>query len=343
MYIILFIIFYLFAINGEQWPFKNKMLFVAVSCVVIAIGGGLAPYVSDRAIYALDFMTAESLFSDISESVYHYKEKGFIWLTRFIKTFIDNYRIYFILVSGLTFLFLYKSFKDYCIYPLIGLCVYLVRFQIGRNLQIRAGLSYAILLLGTKYIQEKKIWKFLLVIFIAYLFHRSAIIALPLYFICNWIEIKKKWIYIGLAFAFLFGTFGQGIAHNFIEDNASDLNIGARYTEAGGEKQYFQGLGMSNPVIYYQSFFLIVYTFLEEKLKSNKYYYVLRNGYFMSTLILICFCSYRVLSGRTSSIFATYEIAIVPTLVFMLNKRERGYAYFGLGVILTLLLYLNLK
>ena len=222
--------------------------------------------------------------------------------------------------------------------------MYVARFYFGRNfMQIRAGLSYLIIILSTKYIQERKFWKFLLMIFIAYQFHHSAVIALPVYFLCNWMTLKKWHICVGLAIAFIIGAFFQEFVHTLVVDNASDLNISSDYIE-GGAKGYVEGRGLGNPMIYFQTLILLAYTFLDKRLVNiDPYYYVIRAGYFYSTVILIIFCTYAVLSGRTSSIFATYEIAIVPTLIMLFNKKNRALAYMLFIVILTAIFYMYMR
>ena len=276
---------------------------------------------------------------------YGYREKGFYFLQVVIKTLIDNVTVFFLFISALSFYFLYKDIKQFSIFPLIGLCAYIARFIIGRNfVQMRAGLAYAILMLSIKYIFEKDWKRYFLIVFIAWLFHRSCIVAIPLYFVCNWIHVKKWHVYVALAFSFLIGIFGQGYVHLIVEDNAGDLNIGDRYVDAGGEKAQLSGLGIRNPMIYFQCFILLMYTFLEKRLAPlNKYYYILRNAYLYSTMILICFCTYKVLSARTSSMYATLEFAIIPSLIFMFNKKNRLLAFAITGVILTVIFNMYLR
>ena len=67
---------------------------------------------------------------------------------------------------------------------------------------------------------------------------------------------------------------------------------------------------------------------------------MIRDGYFYSTLILICFCSFTALSGRTSSQFATLEFAIIPSLVYMFEKKERGYALIFMAIALLGIMYI---
>ena len=57
-------------------------------------------------------------------------------------------------------------------------------------------------------------------------------------------------------------------------------------------------------------------------------------------MILICFCTYKVLSARTSSMYATLEFAIIPSLIYLFNKKNRMFAFFITGIALTYIFYL---
>ena len=348
--VIVFFIFFFVAVALEiQGNSKNRDAVLILACIVLAIGTGFRDiyFWPDAFVYAWSFMENTPTIDNYSINMdpYGYREKGFYFLQVVVKTFIDNVTIFFLIISALSFFFLYKGIKQFSIFPLIGLCVYIARFIIGRNfVQMRAGLAYAILMLSIKYIYEKDWKKYFLIVFIAWTLHRSCIVAIPLYFVCNWIHVKKWHVYVALEFSFLVGIFGQGFVHSIVEDNASDMNIGIRYTDAGGEKAQLEGLGIRNPMIYFQCFILLMYTFLEKRLAPlNKYYYILRNAYLYSTMILICFCTYKVLSARTSSMYATLEFAIIPSLIFMFNKKNRLLAFTITGIVLTVIFNLYLR
>ena len=348
--VIVFFIFFFVAVSLElQGKKKNRDNMLILACVVLAIGTGFRDiyFWPDTLVYAWSFQFHTPTIFDFSfsDKPYGYSEKGFYILQIISKTLIDNVTVFFLIISVISFYFLYKDFKQYSFFPLIGLCAYIARFLIGRNfIQIRAGLAYAILLLSIKYIFEKNWKRYFLIVFIAWLFHRSCIVAVPLYFVCNWINVKKSHVYIAIAISFLVGFWGQDFIHTLVEDNASDLNVGERYTDAGGETKQIVGLGMRNPMIYFQCFILLAYTLLEERLAPlNKYYYIIRNAYLYSTIILICFCSYKVLSARTSSMYATLEFVIIPSLIFMFNKKNRLLAFAITGILLTIIFNMYLK
>ena len=308
------------------------------------IAGSRGLEFSDTGAYTYVFQNeAPTLanYSILSKSMY-YDESGFFLLAVLVKTFTSSPRVYLLIVALITMFIMCINDKKYSVYPFIGLCVYVARFYMGRDfIQIRASISYAILFWAIQYIYEKKIVLYFLWVFIAYQFHHSAVVAIPLYFLCNWIELNKWHIVVGLIVAFIIGGVYPDVVRLYVEDNASDLNISADYT-TGGTEAYVEGKGLLNPLIYFQCAILLLYTYYEELLApQNKYYYVLRTGYFYSTLILIVFCTYAVLSGRTATIFATLEMAIIPSLLGIVNSQNRNLAYFIIGVAVTGIFTMN--
>lgn len=345
-YIVFFVLFYIIAIASENGSYKNKMAILIIAMLVLTWGAGTREGWPDTGSYAYDFIMAPSL-TDMPAGAgpKFYVEKGFWYIGVVVKTLgITDVTIYLTVVAGLSLFFLYKSLREYCAYPLIGLCTYLARFFMGRQLmQIRAGLAYAIIIFAVIYIYRKDWKRYFFWVFVAYLFHHSSLIAVPLYFICNWVHLTKKWIILFLVVSFGIAIFGQGIVHDFIEDNSTDLDVES-YTVAGGNDNYVESLGLKNPMIYYQTLLLLLYTFNEKRIATqDRYYYVIRTAYLYSTCTLLCFCTYKVLAGRTSSMFATFEFSIVPSLIFMFNKRNRTVAMVLIGLALTAILTMYLR
>lgn len=346
--IVLLFIFLFFVVSTYAQSIVNKntrlnvlyMLFF----ILALIAGSRGLEFSDTSAYTYAFQNeAPTLanYSILSKSMY-YDESGFFLLAVLVKTFTSSPRVYLMTVALVTMFIMCINDKKYSIFPFVGLCVYVARFYMGRDfIQIRASLSYAILFWAIQYIYEKKMALYFLWVFIAYQFHHSAVVAIPLYFLCNWIDLKKWHIVVGLIIAFIIGGLYSDVVRMYVEDNASDLNISGDYV-TGGTEAYVEGKGLLNPLIYFQCAILLLYTYYEELLApQNKYYYVLRTGYFYSTLILIIFCTYAVLSGRTATIYATLEMAIIPSLLGITKKSDRSYAYFAIGVALTGIFYMN--
>lgn len=338
----LYILFYIFAIAAEQLKMKDKQILLMITCVVMALLAGLRDYSwNDTLIYVISFEDYTNPLYEWSQldDPFGYSEYGFYFLGVIFKTFSSNTTAYLTFIAALTFFFMYKDFKRYCYYPLFGVAAYISRFYLTRNfMQIRAGLSYAIILWAVQYISKRDWKRFFFWILIAYQFHTSAVLAVPLYFLCM-INIKKWHIWTGIAVAFILGGVFTGFMRGLVAEYASD--IASTYVYAEG---YQREWGLLNPVIYFQLAVLYLYTQNEEVLKNtSEDYYTMRTAYFYSTFILISVSMYTALSGRTSSMFSTLEMAIIPAILNTLSKRNRSIGYVGLGIVLSAIFYMNIS
>jgi len=323
-----FILFYLLAIfsTGEKPESQRKLLII--TCVILAFLAGNRDFYKwpDTLVYLNTFWEkTDDLFNfSFSNTISAYNEHGFRLLTSFVRTFTDSGTIYLLVVSSITFFVLYNCFHKYCVFPLLGVCDYIARFYIGRDfVQIRQSLAIAIIFFAIQYVYTKDWKRYYVYILIAYLFHKSSVVAVPFYFF-SFFRYKKWHVVLGIILAFIAAATLAPAIESTVDGWSSDLNYEMYSMDYHKRKE----LGLRNPLIYLQIFLLLYLTFFEKKLSHlSPYYFVFRNAYFYSTLILILFCQYIELSGRTSTIFATVETAIVPLLAMSFKKSERLIFY----------------
>ena len=183
-----------------------------------------------------------------------FTEPGFVLLSSMIKTFFIYPELYLLVIAVITMFLIYKSLTKHCVYPLLGLSVYLSRFFISRNMmQIRAALAIAIVLFALKYIQNREFRKFIIVVISATIIHYSSIIAIPLYWLYNFrLSFKRCFLILGVSITLV------GIGSELIKEQITQLNylMGMGNTYVGGDETYSQGLGILNPMIYYQCIIL---------------------------------------------------------------------------------------
>lgn len=340
MIIFLYVVFYLFALYAEGLQARNKRYWLIAICIVLAFLAGIRDSSwSDTEVYIASFLDYTPTISELTQysQPFGYGEMGFYYIGVIVKTFTSNVTIYLLVVALLSFFFLYKAFDKYCLYPIFGVCAYISRFYLARNfIQIRAGLSYAIILMAVQYITKRDWKRYFAWVFVAYLFHHSAIIAVPIYFLCM-IDVKKIHIILGLVVAFVVAGFYSNVIRVLVADYAEDLDA-VTYVQDYYQREW----GLSNPLIYFQTFLLLVYSFTEDRMKlTTSHYLTIRNAYFYSTVILIVLSCYTALSGRVSSMFATLEMVIIPSIAYSFMKKDRWIAYLGMGAALTAIFYLN--
>lgn len=344
MTVVAFLLFYLFCyyIDIHNKKCRKIVLFFFCSTLSIIVGCRSMDW-PDTATYADSFKHTSGISEySVSDTIYGYDEVGFYFLSSLIRTFTSNCTLYFIVISAITFIFLYKSLRRYCIYPLLGLCVYIARFFLLRNMvQIRAALAIVIIVFAIRWIEEKNLKKYILYVLAGTLLHHSIIVALPFYWL-NKIRYSNKSIFFIISISFAVTVFLSPLYTNslsaFIGEN---LMMYEAYVKEGSI--HATGKGLSNPMIYYQLVVLSIYALRGHSLKNLvPYYQTIRNGYLFSTVILILLSPFLVLSGRLSTIFATLEIFIIPTFLTELKPWPKRMMFLCVGIATACIYYLNI-
>lgn len=322
----LFIGLYLFSgildrIRGMQ---QLGILLILFLIFTLMVGSRNPAYWIDSYTYAYSFHETTNTLSTFSfnDKFYAYSEKGYYLLCVIAKTIADDTFVYFTFIAALSLFFVFYSLKKYSLLPVLGLCIYTARFMMARDMnQMRAGLAIAIIIAATTFIAKKEYLKYIIICILASYIHTSILIAIPL-ILFNMLPIRKIHILCSLVLAFLAagflgGTIKQVISNfDFVQELAKD------YVTEGRANTWSNDL--SNPMIYYQTIILLIFTYGERTfVRLTKYYYTIRNAYFYSTLLLIVLCVYGTVAGRTSTIFATYEIVILPLIIRATKKEYR--------------------
>ncbi|CZQ97135.1 Hypothetical protein Tpal_2104 [Trichococcus palustris] len=308
---------------------------------VVLIGGGLLSLLAGLRYYSgYDFAPYYSFFHDLTgiQDVFNGKidaESGYLLLNYlFLKLGLNFYAfiLFFAFLSmGLLINFLYRNAP----YPSLILFYYFSRFFLARDMgQIRGSIASIILLYSVKYMKEKQLFKFLVVVFVASLFHITALIFIVGY-------LYENYLYDGswkqLTFLFLLAlTIGLIIQNPSLYLWA----IPQRYAPYFTNPAYTSGKWLMNPVLWMQ---LLVFfgALLFTGIKKDSTYRTYHNLYFLASLSLIAFGNLATVGGRLSSPFATYEMFVAPYLIlnFTKNKLVNLVLYLGFTVVIFLLIF----
>lgn len=343
MYIIIFLIIIILSIADRLGRNLRYLLmtFILVGLVLFVSGRGTAG--GDSRNYLWGWELTSTLHDDdwSRNPMIAYSEPGYYAFTVILKSINDSPFFYFAVLSTISLTFLFKSLKIYSIYPLMGLSVYMSRYFILRDFnQIRAAAAIALIVYATKYIDQRNTLKFLQFWLISLLLHTSMIIVLPFYWL-NRFRPTRKQIYILLAAFFCISIVTNEVLKALFDYISQVTGALSSYT---GEGVYVEGGGMLNPMIYFHIVLLIFFVAAEDYLKNKQlYYYTVRNGYLFSTILLMLFSSLLVIGARLSTVFATYDIFIIPALISILNTRYRVIAIPILYILLTLIYLMNLS
>ncbi len=315
----IFLIIFVVCFCATMWKIKPR----SQEQILVSILGLLTLFIGlrslrwpDTEVYVMAFVNSPDIIHILQREPYGYGEYGYYAICCFVKTFTNSWRVYLMMMAALSMWLLYKNLKEYSLVPLMGLANYISRFLLNRDMvQMRSSLVILIIMWATKYAYERKPIQYFLLVLLGYQFHHMALLAVPFYFIAN-VKFKNWMVMVGLLVAVILSQTLAVSIESYVDQYSQDLQYSTYTTEEYKE----EALGLRNPMIYFQTVILLLYCFCRKRLhKSMEYYEVFKSGYFYSTLILIMFCNYTALSGRTSTIFASMEMFILP-YIFVSSK-----------------------
>lgn len=134
-------------------------------------------------------------------------EPGFLFISKIFASLNIHFTFYFAFWAFLQLFFIYYAFKDerYLI-PYLGIIIIFGGQYLDWMNGMRQALAATIFVFSTQYIYNRSFPKYLIAIFLASLFHKSAIILLIFYFIPNKDYFKNRlWTLSALLICILIG------------------------------------------------------------------------------------------------------------------------------------------
>lgn len=211
----------------------------------------------------------------------------------------------FILFGIITYVFNFKSLKLNTVDLSVAIISY-IAFIFTTDLgNIRQSLSVAICFYGFKYIKEHKILKYLFFCALAFLFHQSAIFAIPIYFIYNYFNLP---IFIATIFFIAF---------------AAELLL-SKFSEIGIYSQYLNiledapGGNISRYVIIaWVAIFLLIDVIHRNLKKNQTLYFIIIVG----LILPIVFGGH--FGGRVARYYIIYICILIPNVLSITSLRIR--------------------
>ena len=157
----------------------------------------------DLTNYKYYFETSSSMtFNEILTSE-NQIEKGYILLTKIVTLFTDNFQLFLIIVALLVLVPIYNLYKKNVSKSLIAIIIFVNMSTFAIIFSgLRQSIAIALGVLAYKYVKEKNIFKYILIVLLAISFHSSAFILLLMYPLYH-IKINIKHLLIILSTLFL--------------------------------------------------------------------------------------------------------------------------------------------
>lgn len=319
MYIYILIHLILLSVVIADFSYKKQRLLV-----LMLIGFVMILFVGLRGETGADSMGYITFFNEQTDTIWNWKgvekgyaEIGFYYLSVLLKSIWNNVDFYFLCISCLTIALLISSLRKYCLYPILGFCVYYSRFLIIRDMnQIRQALAMAIILYAIRFLVEQNRKHFFFLLIVSSLIHYSSIVIFPFIWLYDK-KINLRYCILLLIACGICGVVGGTVMKYFLVPTGNIIALTYINTN---------NLGLSNPVVLYQVILCILFFYYEPLFRTRqKGYYVIRNAYLYSVVLLLLTCNLGEIGGRLATIFATCEIFIIPALVFAVRPRICGY------------------
>lgn len=320
LYILIFLLFSLFSIlelNVESRTLKvNLAAMLSLTSILLIIMAGTRTIGFDYENYAYLYGVV-----NVSNFLENTVEFGYALLTDLCKYLGMSFHAFLMVVAffgvGLKIAFYYKWSENW----FLSLTYYFaIGFTINEMGQIRQGLALAIVLWAFSDLFESKDRGFFLKVFIAFLFHASALIVFPAYLL-----VKKKmspiWLMLALIPLLVFVFTDLKSLIGLIIDYLPLTQVQAKLGFYILSEEYGQRLGLNLSLVLRMLFLLLLYLYHEVGKQRYAYYDVIYKLYFFGLMLYMVFNSIADLAIRSSLYFKFLECLILPILVKLGRER----------------------
>ena len=339
MYIIVALIIIVLPIVFDQTDLsmdtKNR-LYLFVSGVILVLLTGLRSYTvgADTDNYLASFETVKD--SDFIQLVMRIRTSMNIetrdpFYDVFVKVFQTvisaDYRMYMFFI-GIAFtvpllIWIYRYSTDYRLSLLVYICMF---FSFYGTTGYRQTLATAIIvLIGDKYIRNKKIVPFAILTVIAFLFHRSALVFFPFYFLSR-IRITKRFILSVFVFEVIAFIFKNQLSDFF------------KYISGYGEMYTGQYEGAGTWTLTTALIAILFFTMLfKTQIMSNDEYSQMNINAVVLAIVFLPLTFVNPSALRVVMYFELYLVFHMKSLIYGFTEKSRPFAYAAICLLLILL------
>ncbi len=264
-------------------------------------------------------------FKEIFE--FYEDEYGYYLLNKLISIFTDNKQIFLAIIAVISIIPLALLYIKNSENAMLTIAIFLITSNFAILFSaLRQAIAVAIVAISYKYIKEKKLWKFLLLILLAFFFHKSALIALLLYPMYHMNITKPKLFIFVPIIGFVF-VFNKPI-FEFMLQFLGEYGEGYSYEETGGYMM----------IILFALFVLLAYIAPDES-KMDKETIGLRN-IMVLTLTMQTFALASPVAMRMNYYNIMFVPLLLPKIINRCHDRNRKtYQFIELGLIVFFILY----
>lgn len=288
---------------------KYNFLYYLIGATLISVAGLRYRVGVDYISY---FNSFETRAATVLDSILSFEEPGLNIIAYFINILGGNGYTFIFILSFFTIALVLKTIYRECYSVLNSLMLYfLIGAWHGSFNGVRQYAASAILFWGHKYLYEKNFYRYTLIVLIATMFHFSAIVMIPIYFLVNR-KFNMKQVVLLIVAALAMQEFYSVVWDVLEKYKGHDLQV---YTYMMSDVSLLRVLVAVAPII----LFLVGYKKVDISKKENMYLnLLLLNAVFM---IATSKSAYLARLGIFTDIYATIAIPMLTKKIYSKYSR----------------------
>ena len=311
--------------RGHIW-IKRKNIFYILIFIFISFFSSLrlAKEGTDTYVYL-------NIFKNIDKYDFSNIEHGYYLLNRIIYFISDNYQFFLFIVTSIIYLNLYSFLNRYSKHIRISLLLFILLGYFDNSLNlIRQLIAISIVLYSYKYILSRNFIKFLLIIILASLFHKTSFIFIFAYFLYKIPYKRNIWKYYIVCLIPIF------LVSSYLFDFIQSTGLYGEYFTSS-EFGIQDSIKLAPLLNFIQCFCIIITSLF--LLKSND-----KKSYFL--IVLLMFGSFFTLTSfrftqidRLSFYYSIFTILLIPN-IYINNKKKTTFYYLIFWIVILIMRYL---
>lgn len=347
-----FILIFVFLAGASYYEIfrleKKQSIFMWIAGILIIFAVGFridvgADYPVYRRLYT-DFSIYVS-YSDVFDKAFFRENQMEIeWLFVLINKIFFNFGFPFYMVTlvmaaiavSLKFISIYENVA----YPALGALFYFMPIMFFEDSgQMRQGIGIAISVFSFKYIKERNLWMFLLMIYLALGFHKTSIVFLPAYWLVK-IPMNRNRIFWVLLLALLASPFElYRVAGNFFE-GLTPQDVSSAYTGYLDDHYYGTEVETGLNDIVKLFYIAILIRFDKEACNEVWWYEYMRNLGVFGLVLFYFFRANEIFAVRLPGAYMFFmTMFCMPNIVYAERQRFKNILYMGFMMYFTMMFF----
>lgn len=333
----------------ELYVLKKKTpFFLIIAGVLMIIFSGFRYFVgADYPIYR-NLYSGFSLYTTykdvLDKALFIPTSEQIEWIYVFINKILFDlgspfYVVTFVMVLmsiSLKFTTIYQNLA----YPVLGAFMYFLPLYFFEDSgQIRQGMGVAICVFSYRYIKARNLPMFLLMMYIALGFHKTAVAFLPAYWVVK-IPMNKARIIVVIVIAILLSPFEVYRIFGSLIDNIGSQDVSDGFSGYVNDSQFGQSVAFGLADIIKIFFIYILYKFDEDGCREVEYYEYMRNLAVFGLFLFYIFRGNRIFAIRLPGAYMFFmSVFVVPSIVYAAKTRVQRVLHTTFMVYLFLMYF----